>query len=65
VTDLPITVGFGISNAQQVRSVTRVADAAIVGSALVKQIGKHLDDDPNDIARAAGEFTAELATGLS
>ena len=66
VTDLPITVGFGISNAEQVRAVTRVADAAIVGSALVKHIAKHIDDiaDPDRIAQAAGEFTAELATGL-
>ena len=65
VTDLPITVGFGISNADQVHSVTRVADAAIVGSALVKQIGKHIDDEPDEIAKATGAFTADLATGLS
>jgi len=61
VTDLPIAVGFGISNAEQVRAVTQVADAAIVGSALVKHIGKHLDDAP----QAAGQFTADLAKGLS
>jgi tryptophan synthase alpha chain len=37
-TDLPIAVGFGISNADQVASVWRYADAAVVGSAIVSEI---------------------------
>lgn len=35
-TDLPIGVGFGISNAQSAAQVAEYADAVIVGSALVK-----------------------------
>jgi len=44
VTELPLAVGFGISTAAHVRDVIGAgADAAIVGSALVKVIGDSLD----------------------
>jgi tryptophan synthase alpha chain len=39
-TDLPIACGFGISTRQHVRSVVAHADAAIVGSALVRRMGE-------------------------
>lgn len=39
-TALPIAVGFGISTPEQVREVARHADAVVVGSAIVKQIGE-------------------------
>ena len=65
VSDLPIAVGFGISRADHVRAVTQIADAAIVGSAVVKQIGKHLDEPPSQLAEHIGRFIAELAGGLS
>lgn len=41
-TDLPVAVGFGISNAAQVAEVWRYADAAVVGSAIVSEIEKNL-----------------------
>jgi tryptophan synthase alpha chain len=37
-SDLPIAVGFGISNRAQARGVWRYADAAVVGSRLVSEI---------------------------
>jgi len=40
-TSLPIAVGFGISNPEQARLVARVADGAVVGSAVVNQIAQH------------------------
>lgn len=40
VTTLPIAVGFGISTPEHVTEVGRFADAAVVGSALVKVIGE-------------------------
>lgn len=42
-TDLPIAVGFGISTPEQARAMASVSDGAIVGSALVKQIGEWQD----------------------
>jgi len=35
-TDIPVAVGFGISNGDQARQVAESADAIVVGSALVK-----------------------------
>jgi tryptophan synthase alpha chain len=35
-TDLPICVGFGISTPAQARTVGKLADGVVVGSALVK-----------------------------
>jgi len=37
-TDLPVAVGFGIGQPDQVAAVAKVADGVIVGSALVNQI---------------------------
>jgi tryptophan synthase alpha chain len=40
-TDLPIAVGFGISNPEQARTVAASAEAIVVGSAIVNQIAEH------------------------
>ena len=58
-TKLPIAVGFGISNADHVKSVGEFADAAIIGSALVALIEK----TPPELAAAeVGKFIAGLRT---
>ncbi len=56
-TTLPIAVGFGISNAEHVKSVGKFADAAIIGSALVALIEK---TPPNAAATEVGRFIAGL-----
>ena len=43
-TNLPLVVGFGISTAQQVQAVSRIADGVVVGSALVNCIPQNLDN---------------------
>lgn len=55
---LPIAVGFGISNAEQVRDVRRYADAVVVGSAIVAEM-ERLIDAP-DIAQRIGQFVTRL-----
>ncbi|MBC8201952.1 MAG: tryptophan synthase subunit alpha [Planctomycetes bacterium] len=55
VTDLPLAVGFGISTAEHVAAVHTYADAAIVGSALVRRLQEV--DTP---AIAAAKFVQEI-----
>lgn len=51
-TDLPIAVGFGISNAEHFATVGEFADAAVIGSAIVSLIEKSTPQEaPNSIAR--------------
>ncbi len=42
-TDLPVAVGFGIRTPAQAAAVAKVADAAVVGSALVDRVASSLD----------------------
>ena len=41
VTSLPVAVGFGISTVDQAREAARLADAVVIGSAIVRQIAAH------------------------
>ena len=43
-TDLPIAVGFGIRTPSQAADVAEVADAAVVGTAIVEQVAGALDN---------------------
>lgn len=60
LTDLPVAVGFGIARPDQVAAATAVADAAIVGSAIVRRMGRAADP-----AAEAGEFVRTLAAALA
>jgi tryptophan synthase alpha chain len=55
-TELPICVGFGISTPEQARSVGKLADGVIVGSALVKAAGQ----SPQEVLK----LTRSLREGL-
>ncbi|MGD0652492.1 MAG: tryptophan synthase subunit alpha [Verrucomicrobiia bacterium] len=61
-TDLPIAVGFGISNAEQARAVAQHAEAIVVGSAVVKRIAD-LGRSPELVAKVS-QFVAELVTAV-
>lgn len=43
-TKLPLAVGFGIRTAAMAGAISRVADAAVVGSALVERVAANLDE---------------------
>ncbi len=57
--DLPIAVGFGISQSTHFQSVGRIADAAIIGSAIIDEIDRV---DPSEQAARLREY-AEVVTG--
>ncbi|MBE9230986.1 tryptophan synthase subunit alpha [Cuspidothrix issatschenkoi LEGE 03284] len=62
VTDKPIGVGFGISDPQQARQVQAWgADAAIVGSAVVKRLA---EGTPEQGLEAIAQFCQNLKTAL-
>ena len=58
-TRLPIAVGFGIANAQQFAAVGEYADAAVVGSAIVRTV----ESSPGREAEAVRDFTSGLLGG--
>ncbi len=62
-TDLPVAVGFGISSPEQVGVIAKVADGAIVGSAIVKRIASLSDGPRDELVREIGDFVAALAQG--
>jgi tryptophan synthase alpha chain len=57
-SDLPVAVGFGISNEEQVADTWRYADAAVVGSAIVAEIERL--SGSADIVRQVGAFARGL-----
>jgi tryptophan synthase alpha chain len=62
VTDKPIGVGFGISEPEQARQVREWgADAAIVGSAVVKRLA---EGTPEQGLEAIGQFCQSLKTAI-
>jgi tryptophan synthase alpha chain len=54
-TEKPIAVGFGVARPEHVAEVCRVADGAVVGSALVSLVAREQGS-----AEAAGRFVREL-----
>ncbi len=61
-TELPIAVGFGISNPEQAHFVAQHADAVVVGSAVVNQIEKH--GQSAALVETVSAFVRSLAGGI-
>ena len=59
---LPVAMGFGISSPEQVAQACASADAAVVGSALVRVIAEH--GAAPDVAERAGEYVRWLKSAL-
>lgn len=60
LTDVPITVGFGVSKPEQARLVAAHADGVIVGSAIVRRIAEAAEKGL-DVVEAATPLVRELA----
>jgi tryptophan synthase alpha chain len=57
-TGLPVAVGFGIRTPERAGAIARVADAAVVGSALVDEIAAASADGSDPVARVAAAVRA-------
>jgi tryptophan synthase alpha chain len=63
-TDLPVTVGFGVSRPDQAAAIGRNADGVVVGSALVRAIEASLDAEGHATPATVAAVT-ELVGALS
>jgi len=68
-TNLPIAIGFGIKTAQQAAEIARVADAAVVGSAIIQIIADNAGNEREskespDLLNSVLKFVTELAHGV-
>ena len=57
ITDVPVLVGVGVSNAAQAYQATRVADGVIQGASVVRRMMEHGPD-------AVGEYVAEVRAAI-
>jgi tryptophan synthase alpha chain len=67
VTDLPIAIGFGVRSPAQAAEAVRVADGAVVASALIDTLSHHLDAEgraqPDMVSTVLDQVRA-LAAGV-
>lgn len=57
-TDIPVAIGFGVSNPEQAREIAGYGDGVVVGSAIVRMIGA-LGDTP-EMPQKVGAFVKTL-----
>jgi len=57
VTDVPVLIGVGVSNAAQAREACRVADGVVQGASVVRRL---MDDGPD----AVGDYVAEVRSAI-
>jgi len=62
LTDKPVAVGFGISTPEQARAVAALADAVIVGSAVVATVERSLES--SDLVARVGEYVESLRSAI-
>ena len=62
-TGLPVGVGFGIKNAETAAAVSRLADAVVVGSALVSRV-EALSGEPEKIGAALREVLSAMRLAM-
>jgi len=61
-TDLPLAVGFGISNPRMVQSVSNIGDGVVVGSAILRAVQAAGDSREERVA-AVKKIVSELSAG--
>lgn len=64
-TNLPICIGFGISQPEHVRMLAPVADGLIVGSALVRRMAEADRRPREQVLREVGDLASSLIAALN
>jgi tryptophan synthase alpha chain len=60
VTNLPIAIGFGVRSPEQAGVASRIADAAVVASALIDTLSANLDADGKALPGAVGKVLDQV-----
>lgn len=63
-TDLPICIGFGISQPEHVKLLKPVADGLIVGSAIVRRVAEAATRDRREVLNDVGQYVSSLLAEL-
>ncbi len=63
-TELPICIGFGISQPEHVRRLAPVADGLIVGSAIVRRVEEAAHRHRQDVLRDVRDYVAQLIAAI-
>jgi tryptophan synthase alpha chain len=63
-TELPICIGFGISQPDHVKLLAPVADGLIVGSAIVRRVAEAAAKPRDGVLKDVGEYAATLLKAL-
>jgi tryptophan synthase alpha chain len=64
-TELPLCIGFGVSQAEHVKLLSPVADGLIVGSALVRRVAEAATRPRETVLREIGAYVTSLMTALA
>ena len=63
-TDLPICIGFGVSQPEHVKRLAPVADGLIVGSAIVRRVAEAATKPREEVLGDVGSYAASLLAAL-
>jgi len=63
-TDVPVCIGFGISQPEHVSQLAPVADGLIVGSAIVRRIGELASKPRSAVLSDIGRYASSLISAL-
>ena len=63
-TDVPVAIGFGISQPEHVRALAPVADGLIVGSAIVRRIAETGSKSREAVLKDVGDYVDTLVAAL-
>jgi tryptophan synthase alpha chain len=63
-TDLPVCIGFGISQPEHIRTLAPVADGLIVGSAIVRRVAQAASKPRDLVCQEVGDYAQSLIDAL-